>query len=44
MDVASVDEVKALAGKPALTEGGIMTFELTPAGPLARLARLIQNK
>jgi hypothetical protein len=44
VDVASADEVKALVGKLALTEGGFMTFELTPVGPLAPLARLIQNK
>ena len=44
MDVASVDEAEALVGKLPLTEGGFMTFDLIPAGPLAPLGRLIQSK
>lgn len=41
MDVASVDEARSLVGKLPLTEGGFMSFELTPVGPLAPLGRLI---
>src|ERR1700753_2218427 len=44
MDVASVEEARALVGKLPLTEGGYMTFELTPVGPLAPLARLIPSR
>jgi hypothetical protein len=39
----TVDEAKAAVDKLPLTEGGFMTFELTPVGPLAPLARLIQK-
>ncbi|MPW17803.1 hypothetical protein GCT13_12865 [Paraburkholderia sp. CNPSo 3157] len=44
MDVESIDEAKATVGELPLTEGGFMTFELTPVGPLAPLGRLIQKK
>lgn len=44
MDVASVDEAKSLVDKLPLTESGFMTFDLTPVGPLAPLARLIPGK
>jgi muconolactone delta-isomerase len=44
MEVPSVDEARALVGKLPLTEGGFMTFDLTPVGPLAPLARLIPSK
>src|SRR5215469_16759415 len=44
MSVESVDEAKAAVDKLPLTEGGFMSFELTPVGPLAPLARLIQGK
>ncbi|WP_255451537.1 hypothetical protein [Trinickia terrae] len=42
MSVGSVDEAKAAVDKLPLTEGGLMTFELTPVGPLKPLASLIQ--
>ncbi|MBP0595091.1 hypothetical protein J8I87_36640 [Paraburkholderia sp. LEh10] len=41
MQVESVDEAKAAVDKLPLTERGLMSFELTPVGPLAPLARLI---
>jgi hypothetical protein len=44
MDVASVDEARALVGKLPLAAGGFMTFDLIPVGPLAPLGRLIQGK
>ncbi|MEX3937304.1 muconolactone Delta-isomerase family protein [Paraburkholderia phymatum] len=44
MDVESIDEAKATVDELPLTEGGFMTFELTPVGPLAPLGRLIQKK
>ena len=44
MDVESVDEAKAAVDELPLTEGGFMSFELTPVGPLAPLGRLIQGK
>jgi hypothetical protein len=44
MNVDSVDEARAAVDKLPLTEGGFMSFELTPVGPLAPLARLIQGK
>ncbi|SAK45357.1 hypothetical protein AWB81_00372 [Caballeronia arationis] len=44
MNVASVDEAKTAVSELPLSEGGFMTFELTPVGPLAPLARLIQKQ
>jgi hypothetical protein len=43
MQAESVDEAKVAVDRLPLTEGGFMTFELTPVGPLAPLARLIQK-
>ena len=43
MSVASVEAAKAEVDRLPLTEGGFMTFELIPAGPLAPLGRLIQG-
>jgi hypothetical protein len=43
MNVESVDEAKAAVDKLPLTEGGFMSFELTPVGPLAPLASLIHG-
>jgi hypothetical protein len=40
----SVDEAKAALDKLPLAEGGFMTFDLTPVGPLAPLGMLIQGK
>jgi hypothetical protein len=40
----SVEEAKATLDKLPLTEGGFMTFALTPVGPLAPLGMLIQGK
>ncbi len=44
LDVESVEAAKAEVGKLPLTEGGFMTYEFIPVGPLAPLGRLIQNK
>lgn len=44
LDVESVDAAKAEVGKLPLTEGGFMTYEFIPVGPLAPLGRLIQGK
>lgn len=44
MDVESVNDAKAAVDELPLTEGGFMSFELTPVGPLAPLARLIDQK
>ena len=44
MNVESVDAATAEVGKLPLTEGGFMTFEFIPVGPLAPLGRLIQSK
>jgi muconolactone delta-isomerase len=44
MNVESIDEAKATVSELPLTEGGFMTFELTPVGPLAPLGRLIQKQ
>lgn len=44
MEVASIDEAEALVGKLPLTQGGFMTFDLIPAGPLAPLGRLIPRR
>lgn len=44
LDVESVDAAKAEVGKLPLTEGGFMTYEFIPVGPLAPLGRLIQSK
>ena len=42
MDVESIEEAKAEVGKLPLTEGGFMTYDFIPVGPLAPLGRLIQ--
>lgn len=44
LDVESVEAAKAEVGKLPLTEGGFMTYEFIPVGPLAPLGRLIQGK
>jgi hypothetical protein len=44
LDVASVEAAKAEVDKLPLTEGGFMTYEFIPVGPLAPLGRLIQSK
>ncbi len=44
LDVESVDAAKAEVGRLPLTEGGFMTYEFIPVGPLAPLGRLIQSK
>jgi hypothetical protein len=44
MDVESVEEAKAEVSELPLTEGGFMTYEFIPVGPLAPLGRLIQPK
>jgi hypothetical protein len=44
MNAESIDEAKAAADKLPLTEGGFMTFEHIPVGPLAPLGLLIQSK
>ena len=44
MDVESVQAAKAEVDKLPLTEGGFMTYEFIPVGPLAPLGRLIQSK
>jgi hypothetical protein len=43
MNVPSIDDAKAAVDALPLTEGGFMTFDLTPVGPLMPLARLIQK-
>ena len=43
MNVESVDAAKAEVATLPLTEGGFMSFDLIPVGPLAPLGRLIQN-
>lgn len=44
LDVESVEAAEAEVGKLPLTEGGFMTYEFIPVGPLAPLGRLIQSK
>jgi hypothetical protein len=44
MNAGSVDEAKAVTDKLPLTEGGFMTFEHIPVGPLAPLGLLIQGR
>jgi hypothetical protein len=44
LDVESVETAKAEVNKLPLTEGGFMTYEFIPVGPLAPLGRLIQGK
>lgn len=44
MQVESIDDAKATVGKLPLTEGGFMTFDIIPVGPLAPLGSLIQGK
>lgn len=44
MNAESIDEAKAATDKLPLTEGGFMTFEHIPVGPLAPLGLLIQSK
>jgi hypothetical protein len=44
MDVESINDAKATVDTLPLTAGGFMSFELTPVGPLAPLARLIEPK
>jgi hypothetical protein len=44
MSVESIEDAKAAVGKLPLTEGGFMTFDLMPVGPLAPLASLIQSR
>ena len=44
LDVESVEAAKAEVGELPLTEGGFMTYEFIPVGPLAPLGRLIQSK
>lgn len=39
----SADEARATLSKLPLVEGGFLTFEYITVGPLAPLARLIQN-
>jgi len=41
MDVESVDQARATVEALPLAQAGVMTFELTPVGPLAPLARLL---
>ncbi len=43
MEAASVEDAKAAVGTLPLVEGGFMTFDLIPAGPLMPLGRLIQG-
>jgi hypothetical protein len=43
LDVESVESAKAELGKLPLTEGGFMTYEFIPVGPLAPLGRLIRS-
>ncbi|TCR83526.1 hypothetical protein [Rhizobium sp. BK376] len=43
MNVDSVEDAKAAVDTLPLTEGGFMTFDLIPVGPLAPLARLLQT-
>jgi hypothetical protein len=44
MNVDTADQAKAAVDALPLTEGGFMTFELIPVGPLAPLGLLIQGK
>jgi hypothetical protein len=44
MDVESIEEAKAEVGELPLTEGGFMTYDFIPVGPLAPLGRLIQPR
>ena len=44
MEAPSADDAKATVGTLPLAAGGFMTFDFIPAGPLAPLGRLIQNK
>jgi hypothetical protein len=44
MDAPSVEEARTTVGTLPLVEGGFMSFEFIPAGPLTPLGRLIQPK
>lgn len=44
MQADSIDDAKAAVATLPLVEGGFMTFDFIPVGPLAPLGRLIQNK
>jgi hypothetical protein len=44
LDVKSIDAARAEVARLPLTEGGFMTYEFIPVGPLAPLGRLIQTK
>lgn len=41
MEVESLDQARSTVEALPLAQAGIMTFELTPVGPLAPLARLL---
>ncbi|WP_321784324.1 hypothetical protein [Paraburkholderia sp. J94] len=41
MNAATVEEAKAVLDTLPLVENGLMSFDLTPVGPLAPLGRLI---
>jgi hypothetical protein len=41
MNVESVDQARATVETLPLAKAGLMTFELTPVGPLAPLSRLL---
>jgi hypothetical protein len=44
VNAATVEEAKEVLGRLPLVEGGFMTFDYVPVGPLAPLARLIQRQ
>lgn len=44
MDVESVDQARATVEALPLAQAGVMTFELTPVGPLAPLGRLLPTE
>ena len=44
MSGESVEDAKATLGTLPLVEGGFLTFELIPIGPLTPLGRLIQGR
>jgi hypothetical protein len=44
LQAESIDDARSTVGKLPLTEGGFMTFDFIPVGPLAPLGHLIQGK
>lgn len=44
MNVESIEQARSTVEALPLAQAGVMTFELTPVGPLAPLARLLPSE